>query len=155
MNQLNIHTYGLFSGFPSHLGHHRALSRVPCALQSFIISYLFYTLCSFSVASVVSNSVTLWTVAHQAPLSTGFSRQECWRGLPLQWISSSRRSFQPRDQPCVFCIYLHRQAVFVLFCFVTTKAVWEAIVCGHSAFMHCFHTPGRSMDEGHGANCVY
>ena len=26
---------------------------------------------------------TLWTVAHQAPLSMGFSRQECWSGLPF------------------------------------------------------------------------
>ena len=25
--------------------------------------------------------VTLWTVAHQAPLSMGFSRQESWSGL--------------------------------------------------------------------------
>ena len=25
---------------------------------------------------------TLWTVAHQAPLSLEFSRQEYWRGLP-------------------------------------------------------------------------
>ena len=25
--------------------------------------------------------VTLWTAAHQAPLSTGFSRQEYWSGL--------------------------------------------------------------------------
>ena len=30
----------------------------------------------------MSNSVTLWTVAHQAPLSMGFSRQEYWSGLP-------------------------------------------------------------------------
>ena len=28
-NQLYVHTYPLFFGFPSHLGHHRALSRVP------------------------------------------------------------------------------------------------------------------------------
>ena len=27
--------------------------------------------------------VTLWTVAHQATLSMGFSRQECWSGLPF------------------------------------------------------------------------
>ena len=27
--------------------------------------------------------VTPWTVAHQAPLSMGFSRQECWSGLPF------------------------------------------------------------------------
>ena len=28
---------------------------------------------------------TLWTVARQAPLSMGFSRQEYWSGLPFQW----------------------------------------------------------------------
>ena len=27
--------------------------------------------------------VTSWTVAHQALLSMGFSRQECWNGLPF------------------------------------------------------------------------
>ena len=26
---------------------------------------------------------TLWTITHQAPLSTGFSRQEYWSGLPF------------------------------------------------------------------------
>ena len=31
--------------------------------------------------SVVSDSATPWTVARQAPLSMGFSRQEYWRGL--------------------------------------------------------------------------
>ena len=25
----------------------------------------------------------LWTVVHQAPLCMGFSRQECWSGLPF------------------------------------------------------------------------
>ena len=34
--------------------------------------------------SIISNSfVTSWTVAHQASLSMGFSRQECWCGLPF------------------------------------------------------------------------
>ena len=32
--------------------------------------------------SVVSHSATPWTVARQAPLSMGFSRQEYWSGLP-------------------------------------------------------------------------
>ena len=32
--------------------------------------------------SVVSESVTLWAVARQAPLSMGLSRQEYWSGLP-------------------------------------------------------------------------
>ena len=26
---------------------------------------------------------TPWTAAHQAPPSVGFSRQECWSGVPL------------------------------------------------------------------------
>ena len=30
----------------------------------------------------VSDSVTPWTVARQAPLSVGFFRQEYWSGLP-------------------------------------------------------------------------
>ena len=33
--------------------------------------------------SVMSDSVTLWTVAHQAPLPMEFSRQEYWSGLPV------------------------------------------------------------------------
>ena len=37
---------------------------------------------SESVSQSVSDSlVTPWTVAHQAPLSMGFSRQEYWSGL--------------------------------------------------------------------------
>ena len=35
------------------------------------------------VLSHVRLLVTPWTVAHQAPLSMGFSRQEYWRGLVL------------------------------------------------------------------------
>ena len=33
--------------------------------------------------SVVSDPATPWTVARQAPLSMGFSRQEYWSGLPF------------------------------------------------------------------------
>ena len=32
--------------------------------------------------------VTPWTVAYQAPLSTGFSRQEYWSGLPFQLVTT-------------------------------------------------------------------
>ena len=34
------------------------------------------------VILVVSDFAILWTVAHQTPLSIGFSRQEYWSGLP-------------------------------------------------------------------------
>ena len=32
---------------------------------------------------VMPDSVTLWTIAHQAPLAMGFSRREYWSGLPF------------------------------------------------------------------------
>ena len=38
--------------------------------------------CLLSHFSCVRLLVTLWTVAHQAPLSMGFSRQEYLSGLP-------------------------------------------------------------------------
>ena len=43
-----------------------------------------------SCFSCVQLFVTLWTIAHQAPLSVGFSRQEYWNGLPCP---------PPRDLP--------------------------------------------------------
>ena len=43
VNQPHIYMYLPFFGFPSHLGHQRAPRRVPCAVLSVLISYLFYT----------------------------------------------------------------------------------------------------------------
>ena len=45
--------------------------------------------CMLSCFSRVWLYATLWTAAHQAPLSTGFSRQEYWSGLPFQSIAHS------------------------------------------------------------------
>ena len=42
-----------------------------------------FTMCVCLAHSVVSDSVTHWTIACQAPLSMGFSRQEYWSGLPF------------------------------------------------------------------------
>ena len=39
--------------------------------------------CCCVMLSPVQLFMTLWTVARQAPLSMGFSRQEYWRGLPF------------------------------------------------------------------------
>ena len=46
------------------------------------------------IACRVRLFATLWTVAQQAPLSLGFSRQEYWSGLPalLQGISPTQES---------------------------------------------------------------
>ena len=59
-------------------------------------------MCAFSHVRLF---MTPWTVALQAPLSMGFSRQEYWSGLP----------FPPGDlpdlwiKPMTLCL-LHRQA---------------------------------------------
>ena len=50
--------------------------RLPCT--RYPRNPVFRLVCC-AVASVVSNSVILWTIACQAPLSMGFSRQGCWR----------------------------------------------------------------------------
>jgi len=42
-----------------------------------------HLLCRYLVTLVMSNCVTLWTAACQAPLSMGFSRQEYWSGLQV------------------------------------------------------------------------
>ena len=53
-------------------------------MWSYSLSILDYILlsCTMLCCSVVPDFVTPWTVAHQAPLSMGFSRQEYWSGLP-------------------------------------------------------------------------
>ena len=43
VNQLCVHIYPLFFGFLSHLGHCRVLSRVHCAIQQILTSYLIQT----------------------------------------------------------------------------------------------------------------
>ena len=49
------------------------------------IKFPFFFLCMLNpyTESHVWLFVTLWIVAHQAPLSVGFSRQEYWSGLPF------------------------------------------------------------------------
>ena len=51
--------------------------------------------------SVMSDSVTPWTAAHQAPLSMGILQARI-----LEWVvmTSSRESSQPRDWTQVSCI---------------------------------------------------
>ena len=48
--------------------------------------------CMLSCFNWVQHFVTTWTVACQAPLSMGFSRQESWSGFPFP------RPRDPRDQ---------------------------------------------------------
>ena len=49
---------------------------------------------------VCEHAQFLWTVACQAPLSIGISRQEHWSGLPF---APPGKSSPPRDQICIPC----------------------------------------------------
>ena len=62
--------------------------------------------------------VTPWTVAHQASLSMGFSRQEYWRGLPCPPLEDlPNPGIEPR--------FLRSPALAGRF--FTTSAIWEAL----------------------------
>ena len=52
-NLLYVCIHPFLFGFLSHLGHHRALTRVPCAVQQLPISYILYTWeCKYVTPSV-------------------------------------------------------------------------------------------------------
>ena len=61
--------------------------------------------------------VTLWTIAHQAPLSMGFSRQEHWSGLPCP---------SPGDLPKPGIKPMSLTSPALASGFFTTSATWEA-----------------------------
>ena len=62
-------------------------SSVPGILQARLLEWVPFPspmhACMLSHSSCVRLCATSWTAAHQAPLSTGFSRQGYWSGLPF------------------------------------------------------------------------
>ena len=63
----------------------------------------------------------LWTVAHQAPLSMGFSRQECWSGLPFP---------PPGDLPNPGMELKSLMSPALAGGIITTSTAWETCLCG-------------------------
>ena len=90
---------------------------LPSSPPALIYIYDYIYVCVLSHFSFVQLFVTLWTVAHQAPLSMGFSRKEYWSGLPCP---SSRGSSQSRDQ------HASLMSPALAGEFFTTSATWEA-----------------------------
>ena len=98
-----------WSGLPFPTpGHLPNLGTEPASLGSLPLVGRFFTTKPpvLSRFSCVRLFVTLWTVAHQVPLSMGFSRQEYWCGL---LCSPFRVSSEFRDRTHVTYIYLHWQ----------------------------------------------
>ena len=72
--------------------------------------------------------VTPWTVTHQAPLSTGFSRQEYWSGVPLPdtcFRLHTHEMIRPHTRPCNLNFFLeHKNCSTISFvCFVAQISV--------------------------------
>ena len=81
---------------------------------------------SYSLSSVQSLShvrlfVTPWAVAYWAPMSTGFSKQEYWSGLPC---------LPPGDLPDPGIEPVSLTSPALAGRFFTTSAAWEAITGG-------------------------
>ena len=73
--------------------------------------------CVLSGFSQVQFFATLWTVACQAPLSMGFSRQEYWSGLPCP---------PPEDLPDPGTEPVSLTSPALAGRFFTASATWEA-----------------------------
>ena len=58
------------------------LSSIPLHVYVCVCVCVCVCMCMLSRFSHVWFFATLWTVAHQAPLSMGFSKQEYWSGVP-------------------------------------------------------------------------
>ena len=79
---------------------------------------LFQIYSSFSSKSTSGKShsciqlyVTLCTIAHQSPLSLGFSRQEYWTGLPCPPPGDLPN---PGSNPCLTCSCIGRRTLLPL-----------------------------------------
>ena len=97
----------------------RELFSVKCLSDSLLTYYTWVCVCVCVSHSVVFNSAATWTVAHQAPLSMGFSRQKYLSGqsfpspgdLPNPGIKPGSPALQAdswlSEPPGVYCMLLY------------------------------------------------
>ena len=80
---LDFRCVGSHSIYTFSVSHHSAyyFEIDPCCcVNQYSIPFYYWVVASFLSPALF---VTPWMVACQAPLSVGFSRQECWSGLPF------------------------------------------------------------------------
>ena len=131
VNQLRVYIYLCFfwTSFPFRLLQSTEQSSLCRTVGSYQLSVLCAVLC-FSL-SRVRLCATLWTVACQAPLSLGFSREEYWSGLlfpspgdlPDPGIEPASPAFQADSLPAeltakpilyiVVCVFYTQQCIYV------------------------------------------
>ena len=74
-----FYTLKSMSGRSFHVSTYKSTSFLLLRYSDFIV----LTACMLIRFSCVQLFATPWTVAHQAPLSMGFSQQQYWSGLPV------------------------------------------------------------------------
>ena len=77
-------------GFPSHLGHHRALSRVPCAIQWVLTEFSSVTQSCPTLCDPTNRSTPGLPVHHQLPEFTQ---------THVHWISDAIQPSYPLSSP--------------------------------------------------------
>ena len=80
------------------------------------------SVCVQSHFSHVLFFATLWTVAHQVPLSMGFSRREYWSGLP--YPPSFRDLPDPETEP------ISLMSPVLAGRFFTIRVTWDVLIMG-------------------------
>ena len=107
---------------------------------------IYVSACGPSHLSRVRLSATTWTVAHWAPLSLGFSRQEYWSGLPGP---------SPGDLPHPGIEPVSLMPPALAGNFFTTSATWEALYVSKAIqkdnSMNMLQSWGQ--DAGHSGPC--
>ena len=102
-------------GSKTWVGQHNLWQAFDLRQQQGLAQFMF-VVCVLSCFSCVQPFATLWTVACQAPLSMGFSRQEYWSGLPFH---SPGHLSNPGIKP------VSVMSPALAGRFFTTRATWE------------------------------
>ena len=85
--------------------------------------------------SVVSSSLRpQWTVAHQAPPSMGFSRQEYWSRLPVTNVDNILKS---RDVTLPIKVYLVKTMVFPVVMLDVRVGLWRRLSTEELMLLNC------------------
>ena len=92
------------------------------------------------VLSHVQLFATLWTIAHQAPLSIEFSRQEYWSGLPFPPLGYFSQTRDPICVSWVFCI-----GRWILYCCHLGMPLIGYIICKYFLPIRVFANKGNFL----------
>ena len=117
---------------------------VPSYLLRMLSPQFFSCVCMLTCFSRVWLFAILWTVAYQAPLSTGFPKQEYWSGLPYP---------PPGDLPDPGIEPASLTSPALAGGFFTTSAPWETLILflvnshlSRQSQFKCHHLPEIFLD---------